>query len=357
MERIASARSRRAGGRASGTARRVPAVARALAGVLRARFGRARPVFLSHLLTARCFASCPTCLWRGTAPEEMSTERILDFYRRARATGFVAANFWGGEPLLREDLAVILRGCRQMGFVTSMVTNGYLLPARAGEVAPWLHHLVVSLDLPNEEHDRLRGVPGLFARALEGIAAARADNPRLKVLLNAVVSRHTYPQVLEVASLAARLEASVSFEVPDEGLPRFRVSTEEIRTRLAPEQERAAFAEIARRKAAGEPINNSRTYLESFARGTPSYHCHLPQLCLRVAPDGTAMNCLHPEAPLGNVYADSLDALLNGPAARRLASECASCSRCTDCTAIETSLFWELRPEVVANSVRRLLGM
>jgi len=337
------------------SARRVPTVARALACLVRVRFGRATPAFISHLLTARCFARCPTCLWRGDAPEERSTATILDFYRRARAAGFVSANFWGGEPLLRDDVAEILRGCRDLGFVTSMVTNGYLLPARAGEIAPWLHHLVVSMDLPDEKHDALRGVPGLFLRALAGIDAARARNPRLKILLNAVVSRHSYPEVLEVASLAARLGITVSFEVPDEGRPRFRADAGEIRCRLAPELERAAFAEIARRKAAGQPINNSRTYLRLFAEGAPRYRCHLPRLCLRVAPDGTAGNCLHPAEPLGNVYADPLERVLAGPAARSLYAECVSCSRCTDCTAIETSLVWE-RPEVLVNSVRRLIA-
>ena len=328
--------------------------ARGLRHVLAGRFLGRGPFLISHLITARCFARCPTCLWRGECPEA-AAGRVLAFYNSAREAGFVSTNFWGGEPLLREDLPEILKGCHRLGFVTGVVTNGYLLAERCNEIVPWLDHLVISLDLPSAAHDDLRGVPGLFGRALAGIEQARRLNGRMKLLLNAVVSRYSHPGVLGLVDLAGSLGTTVTFEVPDEGLPRFRPGEGEIRSRLPEAEERAAFRELLRRKAAGAPINNSRTYLRAVAEGRLRYPCHLPQACLRIGPDGRVGNCLHPDRPLGNVFTSGLREILDGAAARELVRETAHCSRCTDTAAFETSLFWSLHPEVAANTLKLFL--
>lgn len=92
--------------------------------VIKSRFITHRPFFISHLITSRCFAKCPTCLWRGKAPEENDTTKIIDFYRQAKQLGFVSTTIWGGEPLLRDDLFEILRECKKMGFITGIITIG-----------------------------------------------------------------------------------------------------------------------------------------------------------------------------------------------------------------------------------------
>lgn len=328
---------------------------RAVCQVLKVRSVRKRPIFISHLITTRCMAKCPTCLWRGESPEVTDTQRILDFYRRVREAGFVSTNLWGGEPLLRDDIGAIVQTCWRLGLVTGLVTNGLLLSAKAADVAPYLNYLMVSIDVPSSDHDGLRGVPGLFDRALHGIRTAQMENPRLKVLLNAVVSRHSYPEVLGVARLAREIGVTATFEVPEEGMPLFRKADAELRCRLAPSKEQEAFSQLGALKASGEPVNNSHTYLRMFADRRQIYRCRLPKMCLRVAPDGTGMNCLHPDRPLGNVYEDKLDKILDGPANRQLRTECSSCHRCKNTGTIETSLFWSFRPEILLNTFKLFL--
>jgi MoaA/NifB/PqqE/SkfB family radical SAM enzyme len=98
-------------------------------------------------------------------------------------------NLTGGEPFLRDDLAeihaAVRSACPRARTVVS--TNG-LLPGRIvaavgamASIEPGIG-VAVSVDGPPETHDRLRGVPGAYERALatvRGLQAAGFRNLRL----------------------------------------------------------------------------------------------------------------------------------------------------------------------------------
>lgn len=127
---------------------------RALAAITRTRFITHRPFLLSHLVTSRCNCNCPICLWRGYSGDELSTEQALSIYEDARQHGFAALVFWGGEPLLREDIVQMVQAAHEMGFVTLLITNGYRLPELAQDISLSLDALIVSIDFPFEKHDK-----------------------------------------------------------------------------------------------------------------------------------------------------------------------------------------------------------
>ena len=137
--------------------------------ILYSRFVSNRPFILSHLVTARCNCRCASCLWRSRAPEtenseELRTDEIMDLYGKLKNTGFLAVTLWGGEPLLRDDIVPLLTHAKRLGFHTSLITNGYFLNELHRGLAPVLDTLIVSIDLPSEEHDAVRRCPGLFSR-------------------------------------------------------------------------------------------------------------------------------------------------------------------------------------------------
>jgi len=336
--------------------RRLTYFLRAVRKVLRTRLKGEGPFFVSHLITARCFARCPTCLWRGDVPEEKDVSKVLKFYREAREEGFVSTTFWGGEPLLWEGLLEVMEGCRKMGFVTGLITNGYLLPRYARDLAHLADFVIVSVDLPSEEHDRLRGVEGMFRRALEGISLLSEENPGLKVFLNTVVSRLNFHAVEGMVELCEELGISVTFESVDEGEPQFRDGPRVEGLRLPREEEAEVFGRIRRMKREGRPVNNSESYLRMFEEGRVRYRCHLPSISVRVEPDGNVTNCLDRKHPLGNVYRDRLRDILEGERMRWLRREALGCHRCVDTGTVESSLFWEFKPEVVLNTLRLFLG-
>jgi MoaA/NifB/PqqE/SkfB family radical SAM enzyme len=119
------------------------------------------------------------------AVPEMSGEQAKDVISQIARLGVPHMIFAGGEPLLREDLPELIAHAHQLGIVTRMSTNGLLLTRervrelkRAG-----LDVCGVSLDSPDAEvHDRLRGVPGTFDRAVRGLRYLREEGVFTKLL-------------------------------------------------------------------------------------------------------------------------------------------------------------------------------
>jgi len=321
---------------------------------IRSRFFSNRPFFVSHLITTRCFAKCATCLWRGESNEEQDTSKIINFYQQAKQHGFVSTTFWGGEPLLREDMFEILKACQKLGLVTGLITNGFLLPKYSQSLAQNLDFLIVSVDIPNEEHDHLRGVPGMFNNILIGLSQIRVENPRLKLFVNSVISELNYPYVAQLIRFAENHSTSITFESVNQGLVEFprKEGKTVVDLRLSQEKEQEVFGMIRKLKKDHPSINNSNSYLKLFQTGKVKYNCHAPKISIRVEPDGSVTNCQDRNHPIGNVYQQKLVDILSSPQLRWLQKKAESCSSCVDSGVIESSLFWDFNVEVMANSLR-----
>ena len=88
------------------------------------------------------------------------------------------------EPLAWPLIGKALHYTRELGQWTSITTNGLLLPRWAREIAAGGCGAVsVSLDGPEDIHDRIRRKTGSFAKAIEGIEALASfpDPPRIGV--------------------------------------------------------------------------------------------------------------------------------------------------------------------------------
>src|SRR5476651_575939 len=79
------------------------------------------PLWLLAELTYRCPLHCVFCYNPVNYTDhssELSTDQWLAVLREARALGAAQLGFSGGEPLLRDDLEVLVREGRQLGFYT-----------------------------------------------------------------------------------------------------------------------------------------------------------------------------------------------------------------------------------------------
>lgn len=298
------------------------------------------------------------CLWRGDVPEEEDTTKIVDFYRQARQEGFLSTTFWGGEPLLREDIFEILKECQRLGLVTGLITNGSRLPKYYVELSKLLDFLIVSIDIPSSEHDQLRGVRGMFERAVLGTQLIRSENPQVKVFINSVISTLNSPYVDGLVRFSKDLKISITFESVNRADPEFprKEDSKPIDLRLPPAQEKAVFRKLRLLKREGYRINNSGSYLHMFETGRVRYRCHARKVSIRVEPNGDVTNCLDRGTPIGNVYRERLGDILRSQSLRQLQSGAENCSRCVDTGTIECSLFWNFKPEVVLNTFRLFLG-
>ncbi|MCE9593973.1 MAG: GTP 3',8-cyclase MoaA [Planctomycetes bacterium] len=149
-------------------------------------------------VTDRCNLRCAYCM-----PEEeyawLPRASILDFEEVARlVTAFTAlgvdkVRITGGEPLLRRELATLVRLLAANPKITdlALTTNGVLLDAQASELrAAGLGRVTVSLDTLKPEVFRELARRDDLERVKAGIRAAKAAGfPSLK--LDAVILRGT----------------------------------------------------------------------------------------------------------------------------------------------------------------------
>lgn len=149
--------------------------------VVKARvFGKRTPLLVSWEITARCNARCRYCnIWDNT-PRELDTVQVLSIIQELSELGTRTIHFTGGEPLLREDIGMILGYCHKKNISTSMNSNGSFVPQRINEIST-LDVLGISLDGPEEIHDYIRG-QGSYKEAIEAISAAKSKGIKLRLL-------------------------------------------------------------------------------------------------------------------------------------------------------------------------------
>jgi MoaA/NifB/PqqE/SkfB family radical SAM enzyme len=168
---------------------------------------RKRPFVLSHGINARCNMHCNFCDYWKEEKDEMSTQDILSMLDEARHFGIKYYNSWTVEPLLREDLPLVMAHARNIGMITSMITNGKLLKQRAHELDD-VDYLSVSVDGIDTYKD-IRGMD--FQIVLDGINAAK-DGRRIPILMNCVISGQNLDDIEPLIHLAKELEVWISFE-------------------------------------------------------------------------------------------------------------------------------------------------
>ncbi|HYM02714.1 MAG TPA: pyrroloquinoline quinone biosynthesis protein PqqE [Stellaceae bacterium] len=175
------------------------------------------PLALLAELSHRCPLRCPYCsnpleLERAGAEIDTATwQRVLS---EAAKLGALQVHFSGGEPLVRRDLADLVRHATKVGLYTNLITSGVLLDREklAELVAAGLEHVQLSFqDAEAASADRIAGLAHAHEKKLAVAALVRQAG--LPLTVNAVVHRQNLerlPQLIELAlSLGAgRLEVA-----------------------------------------------------------------------------------------------------------------------------------------------------
>ncbi|MFC1926993.1 radical SAM protein [Chloroflexota bacterium] len=330
-------------------------IARFVKTLLASRFGRRGSFFLSHLITGRCNCSCPTCIWRDNEADELETSVIERLYRGANDGGFVANAIWGGEPLLRQDLGRLCRSSRENGMMTTVITNGLLLPDRAHEIGQEAHCIIVSLDYPESSgHDSFRGMPGLFARAVKGIETLKRMSSPERIVVNCLLHRGNENMMPQMAELARSLGVSLWVCPAKEGILRETGETNK-ETLASREAEQQAARELLDLKKRGYPINNSRTYLHRYLLNMTPYVCRVPFVYVTVTPEGNVTNCFNHDRPYGNVRTSPFDEIMKNWDHREVTNITKGCWKCNNPDVVDTSYICELRPEPSWNLLKTFL--
>lgn len=151
-------------------------------------------------LTTCCNLRCEYCPPKGenfiNTKNDLSAKKLLSILNVFYEIGFRHFGFTGGEPLLRNDLHLILRECSkfQDSFL-KLYTNGILLKERI-EILRNLNLIKLSLD--SIERNKYRKITGKekLKSVLEGLESAIEN--KIKIRINAVLTQKNFDGMLNL---------------------------------------------------------------------------------------------------------------------------------------------------------------
>lgn len=161
------------------------------------------PVHAVWEITLACDLKCQHCGSRAGArrPQELSTEECLDLIRQLARLGTREVTLIGGEAYLRRDWLDLIREIRSQGMDCTMQSGGLHLTEERIRLAAeaGLQAAGVSIDGLAEVHDKLRGVKGSFAAALNALQLFKEYG--LVSSVNTQITSLVIPQLRELMNL------------------------------------------------------------------------------------------------------------------------------------------------------------
>lgn len=140
-----------------------------------------RPYDVFLQVTNRCNMKCSFCEFpakAATSREELTLEELRDLSRQLSDLGRFLVSIEGGEPFVRPDLAQIVKAFSEDHLVVLYTNGWYVNPENVRELfAAGLAQVGVSIDFPDERHDRKRALPGALARASRAVELFRDAAP------------------------------------------------------------------------------------------------------------------------------------------------------------------------------------
>ncbi len=252
---------------------------RLLVNEARTAIGRPVPQTVSIEVTRSCGAKCDHCLIKE-GEGELSSEEIKRVIDQALDLGTCIITFTEGDPLLREDIFELIKHVDPDKAVVNLFTPGLEMTVEKAVKLreAGLYNLIIGVYSANpEEHDRVRGVFGAHAKALEAIRIALDTG--LLVTMSCHILSGQVDRIMELYELAKELgvaELSVW-----EGMPK---SPEQALTQIEREKIINLYHKI--NSTPGGPRLFANTYFEGQMLG-----CMAGRRWMHVAVDGTIRAC------------------------------------------------------------------
>ncbi len=220
------------------------------------------PRILYIEVTKRCNAFCDFCpYWQDHRRGELTdyspiVEKLRPF----------CVTFTGGEPLLRRDIAQLVAQVTALPRrpYTALLSNGWLLSeekARALREAG-LELVSISVDYIGADHDKQRGLPGLYQRIADRIPMLKSIGFD-RIVINTVIMESNLDHVLPIARQTAQWGVYSSFSCYS--TLKTDSSGELVQTEKL-DRLRRVVEQIQRLKRTGSHIISSTFYLDNVVR-------------------------------------------------------------------------------------------
>ena len=251
------------------------------------------PLWLLAELTYKCPLHCVFCynpVNYAHTPDELSTDDWLHVLREARAAGSVQCGFSGGEPMLREDLEILVAEAHKLGFYTNLLTSGVgLTEARAKALKDaGLDHIQLSFqDSTQELNDFLSHTKTFDLKQRTAAIIKSHDWP---MVLNCVIHRLNIDYIEQIIDMAVQLGA----EYLELANSQYYSWAELNRDQLLPSREQLERAERVTQACRAKYGDRIKILFV-----VPDYYENRPKKCmngwgnvfLTVTPEGLALPC------------------------------------------------------------------
>jgi MoaA/NifB/PqqE/SkfB family radical SAM enzyme len=167
--------------------KRLPSIPRDfIATTLVSKFKPILPTSMVHNVTWRCNSRCQMCEnWKRESEGDLTVAEMAEIFKSRLFRRVTNVGLTGGEPYLRSDLPDIVRAYGDSMprlHKLTISTNGFLTDRTlelTGEVLRYagerrlLIGIRVSIDGFEETHEKVRGVPGCYRKAMETLDRLR----------------------------------------------------------------------------------------------------------------------------------------------------------------------------------------
>jgi MoaA/NifB/PqqE/SkfB family radical SAM enzyme len=314
---------------------------------------KVRPFEVAAQILNACDQKCIYCRCPEVQTELLTTAQWITILRDLRRLGTLRIKFQGGEPFIRPDFPEICWEARNLGIITSTVTNGMKVSQQADLLDP-LNEIVVSLDsLRPEINDFMRG-EGAFTGATRTLELCLKKG--LKTYVNMALCQKNFDELEAMLSFCEergiRMNAQpIKFGVEyyDEGARALALTPEQIRDfhrrMIAWKREGRLimFSKHSFRKALEWPDLNQDTL-----KSEGISDCMAGKFYFHIDPNGDVIPCIPHGADFTpkNILKDGLYASLRH-------ARFHNCGDCWSPYLEERKILFKLKPGAVLEFLRR----
>lgn len=308
-----------------------------------------KPDYCDLILLENCMLKCKMChMWRCEKEIDLVSSLYYEKFIEELYAYFGAQMqilFVGGEPLLKPGIIELVRGASEKGFFTSLTSNGYLIDrATAFQLMQArLSSIALSVDsIDPAVHDTLRGVTGVFARAMKALQYLNQYKyANQSICIVTTIMEPNLETILPLCDWAEKNEsiACISFQVISE--PFYTGENDawfrdEKFSFLWPKNTKRAHDVIdalIERKEKKFKIGNSvnqltmfKNYFEHPERFVKYGGCHLGFNSLSVNSSGDIFICFD-QPPIGNIMRDHIKDIWTAKRAESVRSRIKKCTQ------------------------------
>jgi len=285
------------------------------------------PLFVAWNVTYKCNSRCSYCTaWKlglDKTKKELNTEEAIKVIRQLGKMKTWVLSFTGGEPLLREDIFVLIKEAKKQGLTTNINTNGFFLEKFAEQIIKsQVDTITVSVESHDAKiHDELRNCKNSFMKLQEGIKKLKElkkkyNSKKPVIMIRANVSKKNYKEPGRYFDFWVDKVDDIMLQPIHEGSAEsfLHIQKKGIQFEEKDKKEYKEYMNKLFKKYSGIDSEYYREFYSFFfntRQMAKKYRCFAAYFMMQIDPYGNVYPCAELHSKLGNLKETPLKNILN----------------------------------------------